>query len=118
MARRTRGRPQSNVLRAKSPDTHRPIEYAFTGVKFETLPWVAAPEASHIKRWCSLYSDDDGRYELYVTFKQGGSETRVYTYFFNSYDELESITQQLADALHPFGSVLHPQVIKAGVRYV
>ena len=59
-----------------------------------------------------------GRSELHVRFKRpNGGPTEVYVYFFVDHSQGEAIYQRLKTSPHPFGQVLHPEVIKEQVPY-
>jgi hypothetical protein len=84
----------------------------------ESSEWVFAPDSSHMSRWLAVSDPDSGSYVLMARFKERhGVESRTYVYFFPSIDELESVNERLRRSLHPYSSVMYPQVIQAGVPY-
>jgi hypothetical protein len=60
-----------------------------------------------------------GRSELVVRFKEEktGRVSRAYTYFYSNVAEGRAIVAELRVSPHPYGEVLYPKVIKAGVPY-
>lgn len=94
------------------------------------IAWETAPHSSHIHsyRWLDARKRTrmadlpsklgQGRSELHVRFKRpNGGPTEVYVYFFVDHSQGEAIYQRLKSSPHPFGQVLHPEVIKEQVPY-
>ena len=94
------------------------------------IAWETAPHSSHIHsyRWLDARRRTrmgdfpsklgQGRSELHVRFKRpNGGPTEVYVYFFVDHSQGEAIYQRLKTSPHPFGQVLHPEVIKEQVPY-
>ena len=82
----------------------------------EDSEWVFGPWSSHLSRW--LAYETEGEFFLLVRFKRkGGGETRTYAYRFSSAAEVASIDTAMKRSPHPFGQVLNPRVIKAGVPF-
>lgn len=99
--------------------------------------WVSAPDTSHIDRMKIVSAGgrksflgretsyiggqaDDFETKIHVTFKpnpktgKGGGE---YVYLFRDYNTALYIWSDLISSPHPYGEVLYPRVIKAGVPY-
>ena len=94
------------------------------------IAWENAPHSSHIHsfRWLDARKRarmgdppsefGRGRSELHVRFKRpNGGPTQLYVYFFVDHSRGEAIYQRLRTSPHPFGQVLHPEVIKEQVPY-
>ena len=93
------------------------------------VAWYATPDASHIARFKYLdirlfpvLKKFPGRLGavsvLYVSFKdKSGGLTATYAYGFADPDQGQAITDAMVASPHPYGEVLHPRVIKAGVPY-
>ena len=95
-----------------------------------SIAWETSPHSSHIHsyRWLDArrrtrmgdYPSklSQGRSELHVRIKRkSGAPTEVYVYFFVDHSQGEAIYQRLKTSPHPFGQVLHPEVIKEQVPY-
>lgn len=94
--------------------------------------WVQAPATSHIAKM--MFEDAStpfargrgkfmflsGESRLWVEFKpnpktgKGGGE---YMYFFRDHAQAKSIWESLITSPHPYGLVLYPRVVTAGVPY-
>lgn len=95
-----------------------------------SVPWEAAPATSHILRWRWYDAKQhkfltkfpgatgQGRSELHVQFKdkQGGASS-VYAYYFATPEAGATVVQKLRSSSHPYGEVLTPYVIRAGIPY-
>lgn len=109
------GRPSTRFR-----DTYPPPRPSLNPLKVraDNLTWRFAPQSSHIARWALDVDERQRRYDLIVTFKLNvGGETKFFIYHFPSKDQLDHIDSQLGKALHPFGTVLYPQVVKTGVPF-
>lgn len=94
--------------------------------------WVYAPYTSHISKMqfedaSTVYARGRGKWRflsgesrLWVGFKpdpktgRGGAE---YMYFFKDWALAKDVWEDLITSPHPYGEVLYPRVIKAGVPY-
>ena len=95
------------------------------------IAWTPAPTTSHIAMFrfydARLHkfltkfpgAIGRGRSELHVRFrgKNGQGVVAYYAYFFDSPEAGQVIYDKLAGSGHPYGEVLHPLVIRAGVPY-
>lgn len=92
------------------------------------LPWFAAPEGSHIWGWkffdARIYANTAALSSLgpvsllLVRFrtKQGGPGAAGF-YGFADAAQGQAISDALEASAHPYGEILYPRVIKAGVPY-
>ncbi len=92
--------------------------------------WYSAPTTSHVARFKYLdirlfpflrkFPGKLGPVSiLYVTFKdeKTGGLTATYAYGFADPDRGLAIADEMVTSPHPYGEVLHPKVIKAGIDY-
>lgn len=84
----------------------------------ENSDWAFAPESSHLSRWLAVSDPEEKSYLLLARFRgREGGESRTYTYFFPSLDELGMADERLRRSLHPYSSVFYPHIIQAGIPY-
>ncbi len=75
--------------------------------------WQYAPGTSHLARW-KVEAD-----MLILVFKQGkdGGESQPFGYRFETEELAQQWSMKIAASGHPYGQVVYPGIIKAGVAF-
>lgn len=93
------------------------------------VPWEDAPTTSHIARFrfsdasessfLRRFGEESGASQLSVVFKdeKSGGDGPEYVYFFADATAGRALLEKLRGSPHPYGEVLYPLVIQAGVPY-
>lgn len=82
--------------------------------------WVYAPSTSHISRFMLVLSELKTQNSvLQVVFKgpEGKGEVAEYAYHFSDPRQAQSVFDAMRRSGHPYGEVLTPKVIRAGIPY-
>lgn len=101
------------------------------------VPWESAPATSHVSRfrfwdareWSFLrnFGYRDGQFGvkggasvLDVIFRdeKSGGEGPQYSYYFHDHGSGRTLYEKMLASPHPYGEVLYPLVVRAGVEYL
>lgn len=86
-------------------------------IRQESGGWIYAPVSSHLSRF--MFEDQGVKAQIHVVFKgpEGRGEVAEYSYSFDDADRANEIFMLMRSSPHPYGSVLRPMVILAGIPY-
>jgi hypothetical protein len=117
-----------DIARASNPNSNREWELAETTNDSGDVPWVNAPNDSHVEAF-RLYDSDDRQLRSFINrFMNGESQIQIrfkatktrgvtqYTYFFADAAEAREVFEDLQTSPNP-GEVVHQRLINKSIPY-